>query len=265
MEPLVFLHNPKAGGTAVADLLRSAFGPGQVAPLRETSPHERDPAGWANLRQCRFVAGHFGYEVVEHHFPGHGTITNFRHPVSRVASLYDYWRSVAVSPTLPNPNGPAYASRLSFSEFIRDPSPFLGLYLEDFHTRQLVASGWLPATLGEPELERARGRIRALRWFYVCEREQDSLAWLAAVYPRLAAGRPLARVNVTTALHRTVPTAADTEVIASRNRHDLAVYEFAADLLRGRVAAGRGPRAAVRLTAQASVRMKNELTSREPS
>ena len=238
MEPLVFLHNPKAGGTSITDALRNCYAPGELAPTLESAPHERRPAAWRRLSGCRFVAGHFGHEVAARHFPGHALITNFRHPVARIVSLYDFWRRI-VDPGLfrfSARSGPAHARRLTFSEFVRSNSPFLSLYIADFHTRQILESGWTLRTIDAGGMALAKERTAAMRWFYVCEFEQQSLAWLHEVFPDVVSGRGIGRANVNASRERTVPSTADVAVIEERNRHDLELYEFAVGSLQARAA-----------------------------
>lgn len=237
MEPIVFLHNPKAGGTSITDALRRCYTAGEIAPTLESAPHDRRPAVWRRWTHCRFVAGHFGHEVARRHFAGHALITNFRHPLARIVSLYDFWRSVAEPSMfrLSSRSGPALARRLTFAEFVRSDSPFLALYVADFHTRQIVESGWTPRAIDGGSMRLAQERTAAMRWFYVCEHEQWSLAWLREAFPAVAAGCGIGRSNVNASRERTIPSPADEAVILERNRHDLELYEFAAATLRARV------------------------------
>jgi hypothetical protein len=184
------------------------------------------------------VAGHFGHEVAARHFPGHALITNFRHPVARIVSLYDFWRR-SVDPGLfrwSDRSGPAHARRLTFAEFVRSDSPFLSLYVADFHTRQILESGWTKRTIDAGDMSLAKERTAAMRWFYVCEFEHQSLAWLGEAFPAVVAGRGIGRTNVNASRDRTVPSAADVAVIEERNRHDLELYEFAVASLQARAA-----------------------------
>ncbi|MFM8734119.1 MAG: hypothetical protein ACKOC8_02855 [Pirellulales bacterium] len=246
MEPIVFLHSPKAGGTSITDALRRCYTAQEIAPTLESSPHDRRPAAWRRWSHCRFVAGHFGHEVARRHFSGHALITNFRHPVARIVSLYDFWRSVAepFKFRLSSRSGPAQARRLTFAEFVRSDSPFLALYLADFHARQIVESGWTPRAIDAGAMRLAKERTAAMRWFYVCEHEQLSLAWLREAFPAVVAGSGIGRSNVNASRERTIPSAADEAVILERNRHDLELYDFATATLRARVRPAAPRRAA---------------------
>jgi len=246
LEPLVFLHNPKAGGTSITDALSACYSPRENAPTLESAPHERRPRAWRRASGCRFVAGHLGHEVAARHFSGHGLITNFRHPVARIVSLYDFWRRI-VDPGLfrfSTRSGPAHARRLTFAEFVSSENPFLSLYIADFHTRQIIESGWTPRSIDAAGMALAKERTAAMRWFYVCELEQQSLAWLRETFPTVAAGRGIGHTNVNASRQRTVPSAADVAVIEERNRHDLELYEFAVARLQARAESVVAPRRA---------------------
>jgi hypothetical protein len=243
LEPLVFLHNPKAGGTSLAALLRAGYPETSVAPILESSPHEREGAPWVAHQACRFVAGHFGHEVRVNHFPGHGLLTNFRHPATRLWSLYQFWRhgvSPALRAQLPAENGPHYAQTLSFAEFVASDRPFLRLYLENFHTRQLLDSGWIWWDLTPGDLHRAQSRVDEMRWYYVAEWEPLSLAWLRSEFPDLPVPDAPPRLNQTAAPAGPPPDWRALGLALERNRMDVALYLHALERLgeRARAAAG---------------------------
>ena len=58
--PVLFIHNPKAGGTSLAHHLRRAYRPEEVAPLVANSPGEPGPEAWAGRGPFRIASGHFG-------------------------------------------------------------------------------------------------------------------------------------------------------------------------------------------------------------
>lgn len=238
MRSLVFLHNPKAGGTSITSFLKSLFPPGEVAPTLESSPGARSPEGWVPHRSRRFVAGHFGHEVREAHFPGHGLISNFRHPVARIHSLYQFWRHVPDSQlaNLPAVSGPGFARTMSFGEFIRSEDPFLSLYLENFHARQLLKSGWLWWKCDGADLEAAKGRVESMDWFYVCELPALSLSWLRAAFPDEAIPESFPKLNEGGGHGGGGPTWREAGIVASRNRLDMELYREALRVMEARAA-----------------------------
>lgn len=245
MRPLVFLHNPKAGGTSITAALRQGFAAREIAPPFDQSPWQRPGGLPAAARGCRFLAGHFGHEVVDALGVPCDVITSFRHPVARLVSLYDFWHDVvdhaALDRRFPGGHGARFARSLSFAAFVRSPDPTLGLYVENFHARQLLGTGWEPRRLTGADLDRVRERIGRMRWWYVCEREAAALAWLRAAFPGLATG--LGRTNVNPRGRRTVPTPADVDVILERNAADLALHDHAVALLDARSGCVSGARA----------------------
>lgn len=227
---LAFLHNPKAGGTSIASAISSLYDPTDIAPVFDNSPQDRDPNRWHELKKYRFVSGHFGYEVQRSVLPKHRLITNFRQPVDRIHSMYAYWRRSFDPETttkyLPEENGPKYAHIMSFSDFVRSKTSFLSLYLDNFHTRQILHSGWLPRTISPLDIFVAKRRIKNMLWFYICERETESAAWLTSIFPKIEA---LPRANATDYDNGDVslPTEEDRAVILARNSADLALYQYA--------------------------------------
>lgn len=87
----VFLHIPKTAGTAVVHGLRAAFPQDAVYPhYGERFLRAEDPA---EIRaRYRFIAAHIGYRVAARF--GDSIVTVLRDPVTRILSLYNYWRSL---------------------------------------------------------------------------------------------------------------------------------------------------------------------------
>lgn len=229
MQSIVFLHNPKAGGTAVTSFIKNLYSSHQVAPILESSASTRCHAAWIPHRNCLFVSGHFGHEVRESHFPNHWLITNFRHPVSRIQSLYRYWRAMpqAQMAQLPAINGPSLAKKMNFSDFIASEDPFLRMYISNFHARQIIKSGWLWWKCDEADLRIAKARVEAMNWFYVCESPQISISWLKSIFPEKSIPDILPMTNETSKRNDFIPTWQQVGVILERNRLDMELYTSA--------------------------------------
>lgn len=229
MRPVVFLHNPKAGGTSITSYMKSLYPANEVAPTLETSATARSFEAWLPHRKCQFVAGHFGHEVREDHFPGHALITNFRHPFNRVLSLYRFWRNVpaAQMAQLPSINGPAFAKSLSFAEFIESDDPFLRVYLDNFHARQILRSGWLWWECDEDDLQKAKQRVQSMDWFYICELPALSLSWLKFAFPDRSFPEVFPKMNESSGTLEASPTSREVAVVLRRNMLDLELYHTA--------------------------------------
>ncbi len=233
---IAFLHNAKTAGTTIIACLSNAFPASQSGLFFDNSPHERAPEKWSEFANCRLIAGHFGWEVVDALGGDFNVLTSFRHPVPRIISLYEYWRIMVSDKAVEAfafENGPSYAKRMTFSEFVRSRSPFLSLYIEDCHARQLLRSPWLPRRVNWLDLARIKRRISEMRWFYVCEQPAMSAAWFRRTFPSIDAIGLNERRNATGGdpLLQTIPSADDIAIILRRNRADLAIYRHALAVL----------------------------------
>ncbi|MFM7109521.1 MAG: hypothetical protein ACKO26_00135, partial [Planctomycetota bacterium] len=132
---------------------------------------------------------------------------------------------------LPAINGPALAKRMSFGEFIESDHPFLRDYLDDFHTRQIVRSGWDWWKCDDKDLDIAVKRVESMDWFYVCELPMVSMAWLKAVFPQVKFPPELSRMNETPKDLEVTATWKQVGVVLQRNRHDMELYGTALRVL----------------------------------
>jgi hypothetical protein len=128
VERCFFLHNPKAGGTAIREQLAQRFGPNDTAPSVDLVPDIYSHIPPPNLeRGYRFYAGHYGYAHYRALGGEHALITNFRHPATRVLSLYNYFRT-SVENTAEVREAPQYhavrfARQVGFDEFVASDDP----------------------------------------------------------------------------------------------------------------------------------------------
>jgi hypothetical protein len=128
---------------------------------------------------------------------------------------------------------------MSFSEFVASGVPFLSLYLDNFHTRQLTMSGWVNRTVFPSAVAIAAWRIYHMRWFYVCEHPESSAEWLKRAFPAFA-GIVIDQENRTLDGYSVCSvSAADRSVILSRNSYDHLLYQLAISLLGHRSTLGQ--------------------------
>jgi hypothetical protein len=237
---IFFFHNPKAGGTSLRHLLERPFRAQQICPDIEDGPivHETVAGQFAALDGYKLYRGHYGrdiYACVSSRAETLLTASNFRHPVSRIVSLYNYFRNMVQvdEQTLCEPRYAAVqlAKRLDFARFIASEDPIVQLYIENFHYRQLTHSGWRPAISGD--LDEACDFIDHMAWCYVCEFPDLSLRWAREAFGLEVQGMPI--YNRTAAKDQTI-TALDVDrrtyrAICDRNGLDLAIYRHAIDRL----------------------------------
>lgn len=177
---LFFFHCPKAAGTS----LRSQFTP--LFPPEEHSPdiehdvflHEQNKPRLGEFRGYKFYFGHFGRDVHDAVRVKHVPMTNFRSPADRIFSLFLFFRRNETDDallTLPNLYPLLVAKKGGLRDFILSDDPRITVYTRNHHARQLSHSGW---ELDAPEArERATEILERMPWFYVFERQSESIAW----------------------------------------------------------------------------------------
>lgn len=234
--PIFFLHNPKAGGSAVRALLERAFPAAQRAPVFNNSPTSQlgPDENFLALKGFRYYASHSGYHAYQRLAPDHAVITNFRDPSSRIRSLYRYWRySVDLAVLMPGDRAlVATAQRMSFSEFIRQENPLLRLYIDNFHFRQLLGDGWRLQEGGILDRWIVKRRIAAMPWFFIAEMPELSILWLNKVFSGYEA-ETLAQNNRSAGPSVNF-TAEDALFLTQRNNLDYDIYTYATNLLAAR-------------------------------
>jgi len=187
---------------------------------------------WGNYHFAsgyRFYAGHLGGNVYQAVSEGHRAVTNFRHPVARVRSLYRYFRSVPIPET---ELGDArffavrFARSRSFEEFVLTDDPRVRVYTENQHARQLTRSPWrLDRNV---DLAAAISLVDRMPCFYVCEEPERSLAWFGKVFGLTA----IPRENVTSSFSPDERLPDMAEAILAINRLDLLLHDYALARLR---------------------------------
>ena len=233
MESCFFLHNPKAGGTAIREQLAQRFGPAETAPILDLVPdvYRRNPPP-ALPPGYRYYAGHYGYDHYRALGVAHPLITNFRHPAPRILSLYNYFR-YSVAETAEVREAPEYhAVRLArsagFDDFVASDDPRVATYVQDYHFRQLAGSGW--SLEADASIAEVCELIDRLDWYYVCEHPLLSVLWgrEALGIPSLA----IPRANVTPGGGDLTAgllglSEASLSTLMKRNRRDLKIYAHA--------------------------------------
>jgi len=234
MRNCFFLHNPKAGGTALRQALVSGFEPHEVCPLLELRPDVYGPQEKALPRGYGLYVGHYGMTSAQAVREGHALISNFRHPVARVVSLYRYFQ-MSVQDDEAVRSEPVYhavrlAKRVRLPEFVASRDPRVTTFIADHHFRQLADCGWnLDATW--PDVD---SLISRLDWLYVCEFPDLSLRWGRRVLeaPELSVGRQNAsREGSSSRADHPGLDEASYRRILELNGRDLALYEAAVSRL----------------------------------
>jgi hypothetical protein len=190
---LLFLHVPKAGGTALWGVLANRFA---AEDCLDTYYGRRPTDG--ELNAARFVTGHLSMSVLDRFERSPFSVTVLREPIERALSVYSFFRELD-EPPLGWPGLEKYDAMLhlakehSLEDFIEMAPELAEHYL----------GNWQARVLGAKRLNRTDERLEdALEGLHRCDfvgladRQDESVEWLGR---RLgwAPLTPLPLVNVT--------------------------------------------------------------------
>src|SRR5258708_9644470 len=148
MEKVFFFHNGKAGGTSIKKVLDSLFPRQERCPLIEIDEidHVNLKGKYKRFRGYAYYCGHYGYDVHEAVVDGHISVTNFRHPVDRLISTYNYFNYAVNLPAKPARPDHFYHVRLarsiSFEEYLFCSDRRVENYTPGFHFCPPTHSPW---------------------------------------------------------------------------------------------------------------------------
>ncbi|MGX8011186.1 hypothetical protein ACVDG8_020595 [Mesorhizobium sp. ORM8.1] len=242
MTPLFFLHNAKAGGTSIKQMFENLYPRDAIAPLIENTPRQyRDIArNYSRFKGYKFYAGHYGYCLFEAVGDGHALVTNFRNPVSRILSLYDFWRNNVSEDhvgSMPEVDAAPVkeAKAKSFSDFIRSDNPSLRLYIDNTHYRQILDTWCVDRTPSLLGLVKVLKRIIGMKWFFVTEFPGLSQVALKQAFPEIG----LSAIPIANESNDKKPedslSGEDVSYLIRRNGMDFTIYAFAVVLLIWRI------------------------------
>ncbi len=234
---IFFFHNPKAGGTSLRRAIETSVPDGRLCPIIENDRvgHDELAGAYAQHRGYDIYAGHYGRDIFTAVSAGHVCITNFRHPVSRLLSLYNFFRHVVVLDDAQQCEirfrAVMLAKTAGFREFLASNDPYVDVYLRDQHFRQLTGSCWSLDDQGD--VDEACLFIDAMPCYYVCEFPELSRAWMRETL----ALTDIPVLNVTghaeQAMNGSALDGETCRLICAKNQRDIALYAYAvARLLR---------------------------------
>jgi hypothetical protein len=231
---IFFLHNPKAGGSSLRQVLQSHFRPDEQSPLIENNmvDHEDRHGDYAGFRGFDCYAGHYGHDIFSAVNAGHQCVTNFRHPVTRLLSLYNYFRfNVQLSDEELRTDryyAVRFAKSAHFKRFIAAGDPRVEVYVRNFHFRQLTNSCW--CLKSEATLEEAFRFVDSMPWYYVCEYPDISAFWFRCAFDWELEEIPVINSTGKHGGQTTALSHLDTDTcrtIFLKNELDLALYRYA--------------------------------------
>jgi Sulfotransferase family len=233
-DKIFFFHNPKAGGSSLRRLFERYFRSEKGCPIIENDKvgHEGSRGEYAHFRGYDYYAGHYGRDIFEAVNDGHWCVTNFRNPAARLISLYNYFKfNVKLSEKelrTERFRAVAFAKSVSFEEFVSSEDPNIDVYVRNAHFRQLANSCWALETT--KEFDDVCRFVDQMRWFYVCEYPETSVAWLRRAFDWDL--DHISRENVTRAESDQPANLATLDggtqkLILAKNDLDFALYRYA--------------------------------------
>ena len=217
-------------------ILESRFPPEKRSPLIENTQVEHDglSGDFARFRGYDLYAGHYGYDIFAAVNEGHACLTNFRHPATRLISLYNFFRCMVDLPDEELRKERFYAVRFaksaSFEGFVSCADSRVEVYVRNWHFRQLANSCWSLET-NEP-CDKVCRFIDSMPCLYVCEYPEASILWM-----RRALNWNLNRLpqeNATgekAAISFCVLDEQTHRAICQKNELDFAIHRYAVDRL----------------------------------
>ena len=248
--PVFLMHVPKCAGTSVYFYLLPSFKPSEICPFP-------DHGVWswraADVPGFKLYCGHFTADFLNAMGSGGTRLLVVRHPLDRVISLFDFWRSyrwpyIRSSLSSLTDNGPAIAKGGDLLSFLRTDSSFAIEQIYNPTARQLIGKNryrdlWPDETIIIQESIQA---LHSFDWIGTAESFEVSLKLLSnllglpmpptipqklSTYAIQTDNQP--RETVT----KTCPSNRDSQRILRGNRVDVEIYTAACQIVESRARA----------------------------
>jgi hypothetical protein len=146
--------------------------------------HDELHGDYARFQGYDLYAGHYGRDIFSVVNNGHRSVTNFRHPATRLLSLYNYFRFNVKLSDKELRTDRYYAVRLAkcddFKSFVSTDDPRVKVYVRNSHFRQLANSCWSLKTA--KKLRDVCQFVDSMAWYYICELPEISVFWFLRVF-----------------------------------------------------------------------------------
>ena len=209
MQKILYVHIPKAGGSAVNAYFAERIGEKKCYPHAENRLSDKD-ADHSKVDRCRYVSAHLIYPRLRRHFADQNRfgMTVLRNPMDQLTShlawvryqtdarqkrayeaLPDFLKELAQRMTKIDLGNP-----VSLEKFLEELEPRELAFFDNCQTRYLVP--YMAGPAGPGMLARAKRNLQALDFVGICERMQDVFDYLSWHF-RLLPAEGSMRVNVT--------------------------------------------------------------------
>lgn len=244
--PIFFMHIPKCAGKSVFSILSRKFDRTQICPQ---PPYGTWQWTAGEVRGYSLYSGHFSTDFVEEMATGGAKLVIMRHPLSRIVSLYDFWRSYRwdyINSSLPAPpfNGPALAKSGSLMNFLETTSEFGVSRIYNTAARQVLGRRFAQLWPNQDAIiSESIAALRGFAWVGISELFGPSAALLCELLqqpvltpePLEGATRDVSTDPNREIVSRSKPTALEVERILEGNRVDLALYAEGRKILEERI------------------------------
>ena len=240
---LYFLHIPKTAGATLIYTLDNYFHQSEIFPALLLSELLQVPNLTEVINRCRFLRGHFDYNVCSLLQRPYQVITMLRDPIERSISQFEHIRRHPEGAYWDDTN--LISNDTSFDIFLNNAE--VEGFLENIQTRAFVPEWYdisrfkwdaeIPTPSEEMLLTLARKRLEACLFIGLQERFEDSLRLL---FFRLNLRRPPFMTNYNVAHKRSKVSELSQDVrdrLYELNNLDLQLYAYGRSLFESRFAA----------------------------
>jgi hypothetical protein len=225
----IFNHFAKTGGMSLLAICRHNLADSQISPHLREHQVRMSPTG--RFDSHRLIAGHFGLASQAKLSAGRFSMTLLREPISRIFSLYTYWRRISEKGV-----ETSKAKELSFPGFVRyfeqSPAIILNPYTHHFAG---IGLEFADDNIDGPSLlASAKHNLSAFDFVGICEDYErsarllcDELGWQLPM--------PLPHENRSGSAYEVANIDEQTmQILCERNQLDLELYAYGVSVLQER-------------------------------
>ena len=251
---MFLMHVPKCAGTSVYYYLLSALEQSEICPFPTHGVWSWRPQ---EVPGFKLYCGHFTADFLNAMEPRGTRLIIMRHPLARVISLFDFWRSyrwpyIRSSLSSLTDNGPAVAKAGDLLAFLRTDSSFAIEQIYNPTARQLIGRNRYRELWPNEDaiIEESIAALRTFDWVGIAESFEASLKLLSnvldlpmppAIPQKLSTYDVLAHDRLRERVAKTHTSENDRRRILRGNRADLEIYDAGCQIFESRATGAAGP------------------------